>query len=109
MQQTEARRGIYYGWWIVAASLGIMTVGAGGAGYVFGVFFQPLVNEFGWNRAQISLASTVMFIIMGLMGPIAGRITDRYGPRLVMVVGSIIALTATFLLSRTGSLIELYM
>lgn len=108
MQQAVTRRGIFYGWWVVAASLAIMTVGIGGAGYVFGVFFQPLVDEFGWSRAQVSLASSVMFLVMGLIGPFVGRLSDRFGPRAIMAIGAVIGAGSLLLLSRTNSLIELY-
>ena len=47
---------IYPGWWTVLAS-GIMTGWGWGAwGYGFGAYFKPLIEEFGWTRAQLSAA-----------------------------------------------------
>ena len=79
----------FYGWWIVAVSA-ITLLLAGGIGfYSFGAFFTPLENEFGWNRAQISLGMSLMNLI-GLMGPLFGIWVDRYGAKRIMILGALI-------------------
>ncbi|MBE0430965.1 MAG: MFS transporter [Dehalococcoidia bacterium] len=79
----------FYGWWIVAVSA-ITLLLAGGIGYyTFGAFFTPLVDEFEWNRAQISLAMSIMGLI-GLAGPLFGMWVDRFGARRTMVLGALI-------------------
>ena len=55
-----------------------------------GVLIAPLEGEFGWDRASISLAVAVSIIAFGLGGPLGGTLVDRFGPRRVFIVGSLL-------------------
>ena len=57
----------YYGYRIVAASCVIQIVYLG-AIFSYGVFFSEFEEEFGWSRATISGASSMMFLMMGVLG-----------------------------------------
>ena len=70
---------IFYGWYIVASSLIINFFGAGVAVYSFGLFATPLLNEFGWERSELYLATTISAIAGGFSGPFVGRWIDRHG------------------------------
>ena len=50
--------------------------------YSFGVFFKPLITEFGWTRATTSGAFSLSAIINGLFAIVMGRLTDKRGPEL---------------------------
>lgn len=52
-----------------------------------GLFMDPLSNEFGWTRAQISAGMTVFAIVGTPLTPFAGALVDRFGPRSVAVPG----------------------
>ena len=82
-------RHAYYGWYIVAASLVVMTLGIGGGLYLFGVLVPSLLSEFAWTHAQVSGANSLAMIVMGLAGPLVGRLIDRYGPRALMSTSAI--------------------
>jgi MFS family permease len=84
------RAPIFYGWYIVAASVLVMTLCISGAGYLFGVFFPVLIGQFGWSRAALSGANAVGLLVIGSLGPFVGRLTDRYGPRAVVAVGGVL-------------------
>ncbi|HWP46586.1 MAG TPA: MFS transporter [Candidatus Limnocylindrales bacterium] len=56
-----------------------------------GLLFKPWENEFGWDRAAMSLTASVGFLAFGLTQPFVGRWADRYGPRLVYL-GSLLLL-----------------
>ncbi len=61
--------------------------------YAFGslaLFIGPLSAEFGWNRTDISLASTVFTVTLLFSLPIAGRIADTIGSRRLLVPSMII-------------------
>lgn len=50
-----------------------------------GVFLKPLSTEFGWSRGQISSAISVMGVTIALVAPYFGKLTDRIGPRAVIM------------------------
>ncbi|MGI9344085.1 MAG: MFS transporter [Gammaproteobacteria bacterium] len=80
------RRQVFYGWWIVcAAMVGMSTAPSQFAFGSLGLFILPLSGEFGWNRAEISLALTVFTVSLAVCLPLIGRLTDRIGPRRVVV------------------------
>jgi MFS family permease len=98
----------FYGYVIVAACFGIQAIGVGT--YVsYGVFFNPLISEFGWSRAAISGASSIAFFIMGLLGIFVGRLNDKIGPRNVMAVTGFLFGLGHLLMSRLGAVWQLYL
>jgi OFA family oxalate/formate antiporter-like MFS transporter len=58
--------------------------------YAWSVFIKPLNAEFGWTRAEIAMAFAICCLVFGLMTFPAGRISDKYGPRPVVMAGGII-------------------
>ena len=58
--------------------------------YAWSVFIKPLNAEFGWTRAEIAMAFAICCLVFGLMTFPAGRLSDKYGPRNVVVIGGII-------------------
>jgi MFS family permease len=98
----------FYGYIIVLACFLIQGVGVGT--YVaFGVFFKPLLAEFGWSRATISGASSLAFLLMGFLGILAGNLNDKFGPRIVMAVTGAFYGSGHFLLSQLNSVWQLYL
>lgn len=97
----------FYGYNIVAASFAIQAVCIG-AMFTYGVFFREFQTEFGWSRATISGASSVAFLIMGAIGILAGRLNDRIGPRLLIVVSGAMLGLGYLLMSRLQAPWQLY-
>ena len=98
----------FYGYVVAAACFIIQGIGLG-ADNTFGVFFVPLLTEFGWSRTLLSGASSFRFVISGLFSIIVGRLTDKFGPRLLMVItGSFLGL-GYFLMSQVNSVWQLYL
>ncbi|WP_416896557.1 MAG: MFS transporter [Minwuia sp.] len=77
---------IYYGWIIVA--IVFVTVGiAVTARTSFSLVVPPLIDEFGWERGLVAGAFSAGFLLTAVLGPLTGRMMDRYGPVLVIEVG----------------------
>ncbi|HVO82795.1 MAG TPA: OFA family MFS transporter [Syntrophobacteria bacterium] len=58
--------------------------------YAWSVFIKPLNAEFGWSRAEIAMAFAICCLVFGLMTFPAGRLSDKYGPKLVVCAGGLI-------------------
>lgn len=79
------RRGIHYGWVIVALTFMTMLTTAGAMGLP-GALLLPLHNEFGWSLTNISSALALRIALYGLMGPFAAVFMNRFGLRRVITV-----------------------
>ena len=51
-----------------------------------GIFFKPILEEFGWDRATLSLVHTAALLLYAAATPFLGRFIDRYGPRLMIFI-----------------------
>ena len=76
-----------YGWVMVAIGA-LMTCVAIGAMFSLAVFLEPMTRDTGWSRAGISGAMTLNFLAMGIAGFGWGALSDRFGPRKVVLAGS---------------------
>ena len=79
-------RPLFYGWIVVADGFLVLFM-AYGTQYAFGVFFGALLAEFGWSRASLSGAFALYTVAYSACGLAAGRLTDRWGPRVVIAAG----------------------
>jgi MFS family permease len=104
----EDEHGIFYGYFVVAAAFLIMVV-MWTVFYAFGVFFKPILNEFGWSRAMTSGAFSLCSITMGLLGIAMGGLNDRFGPRMVMSVCGLLLGIGYLLMSQLEALWQLYL
>jgi MFS family permease len=98
----------FYGYVIVILTLVIM-IAMWASYYSFGVFFKPLLSEFGWSRAVTSGAFSLTMLIQGLLGAVTGRLTDRIGPRVVMTVCGIIVGLGYLLMPLTQTVAHYYL
>jgi sugar phosphate permease len=101
-------RRIFYGWYIVAATLVALSLGSGFTFWSFSVYIPALEDEFGWSRAEVSLAFSLGLVASGISAPFAGRAVDRLGARLVIALGSIGVLCTFLLLSQIQNLGQFY-
>jgi len=90
---------IFYGWWIVLLGALIICVGAGILIHGLTVFFLPLKRDLGVSSAAISLLYGAARLEGGVEGPLVGYLVDRWGPRVMMLVGTSLAGAGFILLS----------
>src|SRR5258708_5444371 len=95
----------YYRWVIVAAG-GLLGCVAIGAMFSLPVFLRPISRDTGWSITGVSSAMTFGFLAMALGSIIWGNLSDRFGPRLIVLIGSTVLATALVLASRATSLVE---
>lgn len=102
------RTHFYYGWWIVFASAGIVFLCAGTFFYGFGLLVTPLTQEFGWSRAEISIAFSLRTEVGGVAALAIGFALDRFGVRKLAIAGVLTVSLGFILFSRIESLGALY-
>ncbi len=79
---------VFRGWTIVGGAFLVLFT-AYGAQYSFGVFFSALLDEFHWSRASLAGAFALYAALYSVCGFPAGRLTDRWGPRVVIAAGGL--------------------
>ena len=92
--------------WIIVAAGGLLGCVAIGGMFSLPVLLQPIARDTGWSVAGVSSAMTIGFLAMAFTSMIWGTLSDRIGPRPVVLTGSIVIATSLVLASRATSLIE---
>jgi MFS family permease len=98
----------FYGYTVVATCFTIQVIGWG-IHNSYGVFFNPLIVDFGWSRAAVAGAASASLLIHGVASIFMGGLNDRIGPRLIMTGCGLLMGSGYLLVSRLGSLWELYL
>ena len=98
----------FYGWIIVTAASGVILVMYGTLA-TFGIFFEPLLTDFGWSRTMTAGAFSLVIIIRGSLFVVTGRLTDKYGPRIVVTTGGFLLGMGYLLMSQISSVWHLYL
>ncbi|MBW1800020.1 MAG: MFS transporter [Deltaproteobacteria bacterium] len=104
----DNQSGFYYGYVIVAAVFVVMII-IWGTFITFGVFFESLVNTFGWSRALTSGASSIRDLVFGVVCILTARLTDRFGPRIVVSLSGIFLGVGYLLMSQVSTPWQLYL
>lgn len=80
----------------------------GSSQVVIGGVQDFIFEDMGWTRSTIAFAATLGTWASGLLGPIVGRLADKYGPRWLMPAGLVVAGLAFFFLSGAHSVFQFY-
>ncbi len=107
-QPTAARPGFFYGYIVVVAGFIVMVL-SWGAFFSFGIFFKPLLTEFGWTSAMTAGAFTIGSLIRGFISIVTGKLSDRFNLRMVTTACCILLGLGFLLMSRINHIWELYL
>lgn len=99
---------LFYGWWVVIAGALAHAVSTGVGYFGLSAYFPSLEREFGWSRTAISGAFSLARVESGLIGPAEGLLTDKLGPRRVILIGVGLSVLGFLMLSTVNSLPMLY-
>jgi MFS family permease len=91
--------------WVIVAAGGLLGCVAIGAMFSLPVFLRPMSQETGWSVTGISMTMTIGFLAMAAASMVWGNLSDRFGPRPVVLTGSAVLAASLALASRSESLI----
>ena len=94
---------IFHGWRIVAAGFVLETLMGALLFHAYGAYVVLLGQEFGWSKTLFSVAFAMARAESGILGPIQGWLTDRFGPRTLIRIGMTIFGLGFMLFSQIGS------
>src|SRR6476660_5011168 len=92
--------------WVIVAAGGLLGCVAIGAMFSLPVFLMPISKSTGWSVTSISSAMTIGFLAMAFASMAWGTLTDRIGPRPVVLIGSVLLAASLALASRARSPIQ---
>ena len=101
-------RNIYYGWWVVSAASGMSFANAATAISILTVFVVPMSQEFGWNRTEVTGATSLGAVLGAGLAPFTGRAVDRFGARVTLVSGGLIVVAGCLYLAGAQALWGFY-
>ena len=92
--------------WVIVAAGGLLGCIAIGAMFSLPVFLVPIARTTSWSVTGISTAMTISFLAMSFGSISWGTLSDRWGPRPVVLTGSVLLVGSLALASRANSLVE---
>ncbi len=99
---------IFFGWWTVLAS-GILALwGYAYQAYGFSALFKPISSELGFSRATTSVAASIGRFEGGFEAPLTGWVTDKFGPRWLVLAGVFLISISLILMNWINSLWAFY-
>lgn len=99
---------VHYAWVVLGATV-LVLLTASGVRSSFGVFIKPLEAEFGWARTSLSAVAALSLFLYGAVGPLVGRLADRWGPRGVLTAALALLGTGALATATVGALWQLYL
>lgn len=92
--------------WVIVAAGGLLGCVAVGSMFSLPVFLTPIARQTGWSVTGVSTAMTIGFLAMALASMAWGSLSDRVGPRVVVLTGSVVLAVSLALASQATSLMQ---
>ncbi|HEY3154140.1 MAG TPA: MFS transporter [Candidatus Binatia bacterium] len=89
--EKSGKRRIFFGWYMVAASIVTNTIFSAAYFQGFGVLIIPIERAFGWDRWVISAALSLRQLESGIVSPAVGLLMDRFSARKLIFWSAVIS------------------
>jgi MFS family permease len=96
---------LFYGWFVVIACWVIIFLQYGAS---FSLFFKPILEEFNWDRTTLSSVVSVGLIAFAIVSPFLGRLIDKIGPRIMIIISLACQVTSSVLVGVASTIWHLY-
>ncbi|MDY6844452.1 MAG: MFS transporter [Thermodesulfobacteriota bacterium] len=97
---------IFYGWFVVLGSF--LAIFSAGQIFSYGVFFDTLRTEFGWNYAVTSSIHSLSLILSLIFMIAWGPIIDKYGSKIPLFIAALSSGIGFILVSQSQNLWHFY-
>src|SRR5215470_4290914 len=98
---------VFYGWWILAASVVIELFGLGFGIFAITTVYPYVIETFpDWDRTTVFLPTTIIITTAAVMAPVTGVIIDRYPIRRLFVAGIVLQSAGLYGFSRVTTPVE---
>lgn len=104
----RSRPRFHYAWVIVAVGF-LLLLASAGVRSAPGVLIEPLEDDFGWTRGEISLALAVSLLALGFAGPASGWVIGRIGMRAMAVLFIVLSVAGVALTAAMQNIVQLYL
>ena len=91
--------------WVIVAAGGLLGCVAIGSMFSLPVLLQPIARDTGWSVTGVSSAMTIGFLAMAFGSMAWGSLSDRLGPRAVVLIGAIVLSASLALAAQATSLL----
>src|SRR3984885_911699 len=91
--------------WVIVAAGGLLGCVAVGSMFSLPVLLQPIARDTGWSVTGVSSAMTIGFLAMAFGSIAWGSLSDRFGPRAIVLSGTIVLVVSLALAAQATSLL----
>ena len=105
----KKRRPIFFGWYMVAASIAANTIFSAAYFQGFGVLILPIERTFGWDRWVISAAMSLRQLESGIVSPAVGFLLDRFSARKLIFWSAVISGVGFIGLGFTAGIVTFFL
>jgi nitrate/nitrite transporter NarK len=103
------RQQIFFGWYMVAASIATNTIFSAAYFQGFGVLIIPIERTFGWDRWVISAAMSLRQLESGIVSPAVGFLLDRFSSRKLIFWSAVISAVGFIGLGFTYGIVAFFL
>lgn len=79
-------KGIFYGWWIVLASLVLTTLTTPFTSSLVSLYLIPVTEDFGIPRSAFTMTTSIVAICSIALSPFVGRVVQKYNTKMILAV-----------------------
>jgi sugar phosphate permease len=108
-QSVEKRRGFFFGWYMVAASVAVNTIFSAAYFQGFGVLILPIERTFGWDRWVLSAAMSLRQLESGIISPAVGFMLDRVSARKLIFWSAVVSAAGFIGLGFTNGIVTFFL
>ncbi|GIZ01208.1 monocarboxylate transporter 12 [Caerostris extrusa] len=97
-----------WGWIVVIASFFMVCLMVGGTSCTFGIFYHEFLNYYGESKGKTSWIASIMVATSYCVGPFSSALANRFGCRIIAIIGSITAAAGLLISTQAPNVLTLY-